>query len=139
MGLSDIQSFYEPSRPKIIQLCDVIIIVISSQQNIAFDVKTVSRHKRAIDLPNRPPINPNIPNLNSRIPPPTKKQIIIFGQAGNAKHAIGMMVGCQVTGSSSFVLLPHQICTVMGFIVSLSNISIVFLSVPNAHHYYCSW
>ena len=104
-----IQGLDELSWPKIIELSDIIIEIVTRKQYIIFDIQTIGRYDWPINFPYRTTIDSYVPDMHSWIPTSSEKDVGIFGQTLHAEHSVRMVIGVQLTWSTCLVLLPIMI------------------------------
>ena len=126
MRLSYIQSLNQLATTKIIELGYIVILVISSKQDVSFDVEAITRNGRPAYLANWTRCLPDVPHLDCGIPPPTKKQVGVFLKAFDWKHSIDMMVDFQLIRSSSLKYL-HRFQS-----FTIKNLQSIQISAENA-------
>lgn len=125
--LSYLQSFNQFSASEIIKLDYIVVLIVSSQQNIPFKIKTITWNRRTIDFSNRSCCLSDVPDLHSRVPAPTKKNIGIFLQTFYWKNSINVMIDFKLLRPSRL----ERLYLLQGFIVkNLYSVDICSKNTP---------
>ena len=89
---TNVKSLDELSCREIIELNNICVGVVTTEKSISVHIKTVTCNWWSTYFSNWTTWNPNIPNLNSRIPTSTNKNWRIFSHTFNRKDTINMMI-----------------------------------------------
>ena len=100
-GLTNVNSLNELSCREIIGLNNICICVIATEKSISIHVKTVTWNWWSTYFPDWTAWNPDVPNLNGRIPTSTDENWGVFGHTLNREDTINMMIHFQFFRPSS--------------------------------------
>ena len=135
-GFTNVKSLNELSCREIIELNDICVGVVAAEQSISVHVKTIAWDRGSTYFSDWTAWNPDIPNLNSRIPASTDENWGVFGHTLNREDAIDMMIHFQFFRPSSLKFIDKLQSFIIKYLqsvpVSPKNTPFLFLLIITA-------